>query len=103
MQDLKTIQTKLNDDFFSTTKETCLTSCRIQDITKKSKDKMYILCACSKYMNFQQIIVLEYCLQHTFTSTKQRTDRNDWITSLEEKRAIRYRKNICYCLFLTEK
>ncbi|CAF0977524.1 unnamed protein product [Rotaria sordida] len=46
MQDLKVIQTKLNDDLFSTTQETCLALCRVQDITKKSKDKMYILCGC---------------------------------------------------------
>jgi hypothetical protein len=52
MQDLATIQTKLNEDLFSTTQETCLALCRVQDITKKSKDKMYILCACSKYMDY---------------------------------------------------
>jgi hypothetical protein len=52
MQDLKTIQTKLNDELFSATQETCLALCRVQDITKKSKEKMYILCACSKYINF---------------------------------------------------
>ncbi|CAF4250828.1 unnamed protein product [Rotaria sp. Silwood2] len=46
MQDLKAIQTRLNDDLFSTTQETCLALCRVQDVTKKSKDKMYILCAC---------------------------------------------------------
>jgi hypothetical protein len=50
MQDLTTIQTKLNDDLFATTQETCLTLCRVQDVTKKSKDKIYILCACSKYI-----------------------------------------------------
>ncbi len=50
MQDLKIIQTKLNDDFFPSTQETCLAICRVQDITKKSKDKMYIFCACSKYI-----------------------------------------------------
>jgi hypothetical protein len=48
MQDLPLIQTKLNDDLFVATQETCLALCRVQDITKKSKDKMYILCACSK-------------------------------------------------------
>ncbi len=49
MQDLATIQTKLNEDLFATTQETCLALCRVQDTTKKSKDKMYILCACSTY------------------------------------------------------
>jgi hypothetical protein len=52
MQDLTIIQTKLNEDLFPTTQETCLSSCRVQDVTKKSKDKIYILCACSKYMIF---------------------------------------------------
>ncbi|CAF4360437.1 unnamed protein product [Rotaria socialis] len=46
MQDLKVIQTKLNDDLFSATQETCLALCRVQDITKKSKEKSYIICAC---------------------------------------------------------
>jgi hypothetical protein len=49
MQDLPLIQTKLNDDLFVATQETCLALCRVQDTTKKSKDKMYILCACSTY------------------------------------------------------
>ena len=47
MEDLTVIKTKLNDDFFVATQETCLALCRVQDITKKSKDKTYILCACS--------------------------------------------------------
>ncbi|CAF0927129.1 unnamed protein product [Adineta steineri] len=46
MQDLTNIRTKLNDDLFATTQETCLALCRVQDITKKSKDKAYIICAC---------------------------------------------------------
>lgn len=46
MQDLNSIRTKLNDELFQTTQETCLCLCRVQDITKKSKEKTYILCAC---------------------------------------------------------
>ena len=48
MQDLPSILTKLNGEFFAAMQETCLTACRVQDITKKSKDKLYVLCACSK-------------------------------------------------------
>lgn len=50
MQDLATIKSKLENDFFPTTQETCLALCRVNDATKKSKDKMYILCACSTYI-----------------------------------------------------
>jgi hypothetical protein len=50
MQELPIIQTKLNEDLFPVTQEVCVTLCRVQDVTKKSKDKMYILCACSKYI-----------------------------------------------------
>lgn len=50
MQDLSTIKTKLDNDFFPTTQEICRALCRVHDVAKKSKDKMYILCACSKYM-----------------------------------------------------
>lgn len=51
MQVLKYIQTKLNDDLFAATQETCLALCRVQDVAKKSKDKTYVLCACSKSPN----------------------------------------------------
>jgi len=46
MQDLNSIQTKLNEELFFTTQELCLCLCRVQDISKKSKEKIYILCAC---------------------------------------------------------
>lgn len=49
MQDLPALQTKLNEDFFAASQETCLALCRVQDVTKKAKNKTYILCACSKY------------------------------------------------------
>ncbi|CAF4595135.1 unnamed protein product [Rotaria sp. Silwood1] len=37
MQDLKVIQTRLNDDLFSATQETCLALCRVQDETMVAK------------------------------------------------------------------
>ena len=48
MQDSSVIQTKLNA-FFSTTQEQSLSPCRVQQASKKSQDKKYILCACSMY------------------------------------------------------
>ena len=57
MQDLVSIQKKLNDDLFAVTQEKCLALCRVQDITKKSKEKSYILCACSKLIACQSLVM----------------------------------------------
>ena len=74
MQDLPLVQTKLNDGLFAATQETCLALCRVQDIGKKSKDKMYILCACSKYIGM--IIGGELLLGMNFSLSKIGTSPN---------------------------
>ncbi|CAF0788718.1 unnamed protein product [Didymodactylos carnosus] len=46
MQDITSIKSRLNEELFSSTQESCLTLCRVYDLTKKGKERVYILCAC---------------------------------------------------------
>ena len=54
MQDIASIQRKLNEDLFAATQEKCLTLCRVQDVNKASKKKIHVLCGCGMKSNFRE-------------------------------------------------
>lgn len=56
MQDLLPIQSKLNNELFSSSQEKCLSLCRVQDLGKASKKKSLVLCACSSFRRKLRLI-----------------------------------------------